>query len=257
MQLASDIVEMSTPSIRLIEEISFNAWPSQQTLLYDGWAIRFAEGYSRRANAIYPLYDSCGDLDAKLDHCEGLYRSHGLPTIFKLTEASQPKGLDEVLATRGYEFDAPTLIKLLDLGGWSGEADPDVRLDETATPDWFEGYWQMSHSNPKHETAARQLLANISLPKALASLYHEGKLVASGLAVAQDGYMGMYDIVTDARYRRQGFARRLITTLLAWAKGLGVHTAYLQVMENNAPARALYEQLGYKDAYRYWYRVKA
>lgn len=248
---------MSESSIRLIEEISFNAWPSPQTLLYDGWSIRFAEGYSRRANAVYPLYDSCGDLEAKIEHCEGLYRAKGLPTIFKMTEASQPKGLDDRLADRGYEFDAPTLIKVLDLSSWSGGADPNVRLDETATPEWFAGYWQMSHSNPNHETAARQILGNIVLPKALASLYHDGKMVASGLAVAQNGYMGLYDIVTDANYRRQGFSRRLISTLLTWAKGMGVHTAYLQVMENNAPARALYEQLGYKDAYRYWYRVKA
>ncbi len=51
--------------IRLIEEISMDAWPSAQTLLYDGWVLRFSGGYTRRANAVYPLYSSSLDVNEK------------------------------------------------------------------------------------------------------------------------------------------------------------------------------------------------
>jgi ribosomal protein S18 acetylase RimI-like enzyme len=44
--------------------------------------------------------------------------------------------------------------------------------------------------------------------------------------------------------------------LLSWAKQQGAQKTYLQVMLNNAPALRLYEKLGFKEAYQYWYRLK-
>jgi ribosomal protein S18 acetylase RimI-like enzyme len=44
--------------------------------------------------------------------------------------------------------------------------------------------------------------------------------------------------------------------LLAWGKQNGAQHAYLQVMLNNVPALHLYSQLGFKQVYEYWYRIK-
>jgi hypothetical protein len=45
-------------TVRQFEELTINTWPSLQTCCYDGWILRFARGYTRRANSVYPLYDS-------------------------------------------------------------------------------------------------------------------------------------------------------------------------------------------------------
>src|SRR4051812_3090354 len=91
-----------------LEELSLNAWPGHQNMLYDGWNLRFSGGYTRRANAVHPLYPPSEKipLEEKIKTCEEIYTSKGMPTIFKLTSACQPPDLDGVLAARGYaQFD--------------------------------------------------------------------------------------------------------------------------------------------------------
>ena len=50
--------------------------------------------------------------------------------------------------------------------------------------------------------------------------------------------------VADGR-RREGHARALCSALMAWAAERGAHRCYVQVLVDNAPAIALYEQLGF------------
>ncbi len=57
-----------------------------------------------------------------------------------------------------------------------------------------------------------------------------------------------------ARFFASDF-KPVVGSLLAWGAGQGARAAYLQVMEENLPARALYVRHGFAAAYRYWYRV--
>ena len=43
---------MKKASITTLEELSINAWAPLKSMNYDGWVIRMANGYTKRANSI-------------------------------------------------------------------------------------------------------------------------------------------------------------------------------------------------------------
>ncbi|WP_458461280.1 GNAT family N-acetyltransferase, partial [Paenibacillus sp.] len=97
---------------------------------------------------------------------------------------------------------------------------------------------------------------NIRTKVGFISLLIDAQVVACGFGVIERGYVGLYDIITDANFRNQGLAEQMILHLLHWAKKQGATSSFLQVVANNAPALKLYAKLGYSEIYSYWYRVK-
>ena len=240
--------------IRTIEELSMNAWPALQTTLYDGWVLRFARGYTRRSNSINPIYSSTLNPDQKIQQCEKIYHDQGLDVIFKMTSACQPVNLDEILAQRGYQADAHTGVHLLDLNDWQ-PALTTAQLSGEVSGAWLSAFCRMSRVDAVFQPVLEKMLASIFQQHCFASIQVDGNPAACGLGVVQDGWIGFYDIVTDARYRRCGLGRQIMHSLLSWGVQQGARRAYLQVMLNNAPALGLYAGLGFKEQYRYWYRV--
>ena len=56
--------------------------------------------------------------------------------------------------------------------------------------------------------------------------------------------------------RKHGYARQICTGLLKEGMKKGAQNAYLQVVEGNDNARALYKSLGFHQLYTYWFRVQ-
>ena len=241
--------------IRTIEELSMNAWPALHTLLCDGWVLRFADGYTRRANCVNPLYAVEQDVQEKIAGCEQRYRGLGLPVIFKLTSACQPGDLDDRLAARGYRAEARTSVQLADLRGWTGAPSPAVSLSPQASAEWQAAFVRMHELSGASQITHQRMLGQILPQTCYASLSLAGQVAACGLAVLENGYLGLFDIITAADFRQRGCATQLVSSLLSWGRQQGAHTSYLQVMLNNPPALRLYEKLGFQELYPYWYRV--
>ncbi|MBX3063899.1 MAG: GNAT family N-acetyltransferase [Anaerolineae bacterium] len=248
---------LATDRIRGVEELTANSWPALNTLVYDGWLLRFARNYTRRANSISALYASSLDIEDKLTYCEAAYSARQQPTLFKLTSACQPADLDSILEDRGYAVSGPSMVMThADLSTIPAPDHQDVQLLAEATPAWIDAYMTMNEIAPQHLATMRDLLAQIRLPKAFAFVLNDGVPVALGLAVVEREYVGFYDIVVDAQQRGRGWGRQLMLNLLHFAKEHGATRAYLQVLGDNSRAVRLYSGLGFVPTYDYWYRTK-
>lgn len=240
-----------------IEEIALNAWPAIEDFNLDGWVIRYANGVTKRSNSVNPIYESLENTEEKIDFCENYYRSKAIPICFKITEITQPSGLDQILEARGYEHKFDVLIQVTDISKFTGDIDKNIHLLEDTDDLWLDHYINMNGSKLSYKLTYKQIIDKIAHPKCLFTLTLNGEVIGCGLGVVEGKYIGLFDIVIDPQYRNQGFGKKLIENILKWGKSKGAETAYLQVLADNAPAIRLYEKVSFKEEYRYWYRIKA
>ncbi|HEY9620764.1 MAG TPA: GNAT family N-acetyltransferase [Crinalium sp.] len=240
--------------IRTIEERSLNAWPPLQQMLYDGWILRFANGHTKRANSINPVYPGIQPVGEKIKRCESIYQRQTLTPIFRITPLTDPQ-LDAHLDCRNYPKQDVVSVQICDLTNLQSNLSDLVQLSEHVTPDWFDGFTQFANVSEGDRLTLTAMLHNIIPQTCFATLFHQGSPAACGLAVVEDGYVGLFEIVTDPQKRRQGFAQTLISSLLHWAGDRGAKTAYLQVLTSNQAALNLYAKLGFRELYQYFYRT--
>jgi ribosomal protein S18 acetylase RimI-like enzyme len=127
---------------------------------------------------------------------------------------------------------------------------PGVRWSADLDEDWSTAY---ATTVPASELAARtRLAATAPSPRVYVTI----GTIACGMAVLDGELVGLFDLATDPVARRTGHATRVSAALLTWGVHSGARRAYLQVAEANVAARALYERLGFRLAYRYVYAVR-
>lgn len=240
---------------QLYEELSMNSHPALQTQLYDGWILRFANGYTNRANSINPLYPSSLNLEEKISVCETIYHSQGLPAVYKLTDYTDPE-IEKLLDEKNYSVATPTYVMDMSVG----EKDfpmYDCVITGYADNEWLNCYFAFNkYTDGVKISAAKQILDNVKNTMLCSRIVKDGVSVACGSCVIERGYMSLLNIVVDENKRGNGYGYELCASLLSSAKRLCAHTAYLQVVKENFKALNLYEKLGYKKQYAYWYRVK-
>lgn len=242
--------------VRLIEELSMNAWPSLQTELYDGWVLRFAEGYTKRSNSINLIYPSELDCEEKIAVCESVYRSRNMPVIFKLAPGPVTVSLDAMLEKRGYERLDETSVRILELGSFDGAMPEGIHIGSALDDAWFEDFFRVSENRDLAvQHTARRMLANIGHEVICARKAAGGRTVACGLGVIERGYVGVFDVIVEKNQRGLGYGRDVMNGILTAAKLRGATRSYLQVVVGNTVAENLYQKLGYRELYRYWYRV--
>ena len=249
---------MDQSKIKIIEDLSLNAWPSHQMQLYDGWILRFSHFYTHRTNCVEQIGFSQLPVMEKIAYCERVYKRWNTPCIFKITPLVDPS-FDALLEDRGYGIEHVTDVMLCDLKEETKSlCHGDVRIEPRISDEWIDAlFFIKENATVTHLKIVPSMYAAIPKDVLCASVRENGRIIATGLGILDRDHVGIYAINTDRRFRRMGLARKICEALLAKAASYpGVEKAYLQVVSDNSPAIALYESLGMKKEYQYWFRVK-
>jgi GNAT superfamily N-acetyltransferase len=131
----------------------------------------------------------------------------------------------------------------------------DVQIETTLSEAWVHCFADFSNYTARTKAALVSILRNILPECCFVTLRVDNQPVACGLGVVERTWIGLFDIVTATSVRGRGYGTQLLEAILAWGKEMGAEMAYLQVMDDNLPARRLYDKLGFSEIYPYWYRV--
>ncbi len=249
---------MNKKDIKTIEDLSLNAWPSHQMQLYDGWILRFSHYYTHRTNCVEQIGSAQIPWDDKIRYCEKIYRRWNTPCVFKITPLTDP-AFDEKLEGLGYHIEHVTDVMCCELKDPARyPAHEEVGIERRIPDEWIDALFSIKeNATVTHLKIVPSMYAAIPKDVLCARIRTDSRIIATGLGILDRDQIGIYAINVDKRFRRQGLARKICESLLC--EGMnnpGIDKAYLQVLSDNTPAISLYESLGFKKEYQYWFRVK-
>jgi ribosomal protein S18 acetylase RimI-like enzyme len=194
-----------------------------------------------------------------LDEVADFYERHKLSARILVSDGS-PDELDALLDGLGYVAEAHSSVQTAVCADVLARAERleqiETRISETLTDDWLDLFLRMEQARLDRKEAYRAIMSAIGPRKCFLQVLIEGKTVGVGMAVAECGWAGFYNIATDAHYRRRGVGTQIVRSLVEWGSQNGATHLYLQVMKNNTGALAPYEKLGFSHLYSYHYRTK-
>jgi ribosomal protein S18 acetylase RimI-like enzyme len=227
-------------------------------MVQDDWILRFAGGYTKRANsvnALAPARDTAiAALQRRIADAEAHYARQSIRCVFRVTPLMDPR-IDTLLEARGWTAFEESLVMVTTLGD-GPRASARVRIAPRRTPSWSAGYMAFSDVRPERQAIHDRIIDAIVPEAGFAEVLDEDGIAAAiGLGIVERSHIGLVDIVSDPARWRTGHGRRLVEGLLAWGRARGATHAWLQVVAGNERAIALYRQFGFRETYRYHYRA--
>jgi N-acetylglutamate synthase len=227
-----------------LERLLAATWPAPETADLGGWLLRYAEGYTRRANSALALTAPEGGTDAALAAVEAWYGERGARPLIAVA-GPVARRLDQELAERGWtaEAEAAVMVRPIEAVAYAGEA----RIADAPSAALV-----ASAGRGRAEVAAA--VFGTGPDRGYAEIRRDGILAARGRGAVAGDTVAISNIGTLPEHRRRGLGTEVLKALEAWGAGVGARRAALQVETDNEAALEMYRRLGYAERYRYHYR---
>ncbi|MEU8315577.1 GNAT family N-acetyltransferase [Micromonospora sp. NPDC048887] len=259
-----------------LELAADEAWPAPVRGRLGDWRLRWADGWTGRANSALPVGDPDRPLPDALDAVQRWYAERGGSALVNTPlPLAAPVGAE--LDARGWTSRPPVLVQTVPLRTLIAppEAPADVPPDPgstvpagadappTGTPpvtlagapgdDWLAISASRKGGLPD---AARHVLTAVDRVR-FAELRVDGRVlaIARGTVTGDGRWLGVSLLEVLPEARRRGFAAAVVRALAGWGADEGATRAFLQVEQSNIGAVALYRRLGFTTHHTYLTRV--
>lgn len=252
----ADMARPRLPLVRRLEAVGFRAWPAAAVSFDGSWQLRVTPGHpSKRLNCLVPLDPADSrDMVSRVRAAQSIFNARGLKAAIRQSPLCPP-GLPDVLSAEGWKQGYRTLVMAADLD----KADCSHGMDHLPTHDVQRFSEACIRIDDARDTTAAVLGGIISSIEPTAGLFlmEDGAgPKAVGICVQDNDLAGLQQVVVEKNSRRSGLGLELVSAALRWAKLRGARQAWLQVIADNLPARALYERIGFQPVYDYSYWQK-
>ncbi|MEV4055851.1 GNAT family N-acetyltransferase [Amycolatopsis sp. NPDC049688] len=254
-----------------LETTCSRAWPPLVEEPLGEWSLRWADGFTGRANSALAVGDAGRPIgDALRAVCDFAHDRGIAPMVQVVRDSPNERAIAAtgwVPATHhgaGHEvavFTAP-LTTAARLRGFrvaeppARAEGPDVTAPRFAVHDEPPpGWWELTLRPGEDSPAARQVLAGGKVGYGVATVDDGVAGVVRGALVDDWLHVGRLEVAPG--FRRRGLASALMGAVQTWGVEHGTPHAVLQVAEGNSGALALYAGLGYAPHHRYRYWVPA
>jgi GNAT superfamily N-acetyltransferase len=247
-------------NLRRLEEISQNASRAERGLMIDGWNIGLSPGLARRSRCVNPFYASARPFAQNFAAAQAAFTAARLPFVFRITPFVSDATIDAQLAARGFIQFQWSLVQVLPLTRLQLDHLRPTAAAFRSQPDLPQAaaWIGAMRGDSAGEIAALAARWSNCAAKIEATFAYDdaGTRVARSVTITEDGHIGIFDVGTLDAHQNRGYATALLAQQLQAARDAGAHTAYLQVTPENS-SRRIYERLGFRTAYEYWYRALA
>ncbi len=262
--------ETSEALVRSIEQATAQAVAPARVQELGPWLLCFDTSTVWRAKSAAPLGHSsaaCDELLRLLPELVQSYQAAGLPLVVRQPMLPGLAPLIEALTGLGLKPAQPTQVMTAATAQVVARcqalhAAPQAHLRVVATPspspEWAAVF--TSEGFNAADGASRVRVLSRAQSGVYVSLQDEsGTAISCGLLAlfepngpAEQRLASLHGLRTRVAAQGQGLGTRLIGAMAQVAAGQGIEAMFLQVEAEN-PARALYERLGFSDAWSYSY----
>jgi ribosomal protein S18 acetylase RimI-like enzyme len=235
-----------------LEIVCSRAWPPLVEEPLEDWRLRWAGGFTGRANSALAVGDPGRPVpDALRAVCDFAHDRGIQPMVQVIRDSPNERAIvaegwfQATRHHRGHEV----VVLTAPLAG--SPAVDGVLVHDEPTPGW----WELTLGPGEDVPAARSVLTGGKVGYGVATLDGATAGVVRGALV--DGWLHVGRLEVGPAFRRRGLASALMGALHTWGAEHGADHAVLQVAEGNASALALYAGLGYAPHHRYRYWVPA
>nr|WP_225957382.1 GNAT family N-acetyltransferase [Amycolatopsis lexingtonensis] len=245
----------------MLEIACSRAWPPVVEEYSGEWRLRWADGFTGRANSVLAVGDPGRPVPEALRAACDFAHGRGIAPMVQVIRDSPNEhaiaAAGWVPATaHGAGHEVVVLTAPLDKRHFHVKVPPPgghfhVKVADEATPGW----WELALGSDADTGAARAVLTGGKVGYGVAT---DGEVTTAAVRGALvDGWLHVGRLAVRPAHRRRGLASALMAALGAWGVEQGADRAVLQVAEGNSGALALYAGLGYAPHHRYRYWVPA